>query len=78
MGEFTSSEGGELRVTIYAEFYDAAGNLLGTSVEHQYCLTMHEYLSIDLPCAGVDPANVASVTLFNRVSYWVAGVDEEY
>ena len=78
VGEFTSSEGGELRVTIYAEFYDAAGNLLGTSVEHQYCLTMHEYLSIDLPCAGVDPANVASVTLFNRVSYWVAGVDEEY
>ena len=78
VGEFTSSEGGELRVTIYAEFYDANGELVGTSITHQYCLTMHEYLPIDLPCEGLDPASVASVKLFNNVTYWVAGVDEEY
>ena len=78
VGEFTSSEGGELRVTIYAEFYDAEGALLGTSIEHRYCLTMHEYLPIDLPCEGLDPASVASVKLINNVTYWVAGVDEEY
>lgn len=78
VGEFTSSEGGELRVAIHAEFYDASGNLLGTSVEHQYCLAMHEYLAIDLPCAGLDAASVASVKLVNNVTYWVAGVDEEY
>ena len=78
VGEFTSSEGGELRVTIHAEFFDASGNLLGTSIEHQYCLTMHEYLSIDLPCDGLDPNAVASVKLVNNVTYWVAGVDEEY
>ncbi len=78
VGEFTSSEGGELRVTIHAEFYDASGELVGTSVEHQYCLTMHEYLPIDLPCDGLDTANVSSVKLFNNVTYWVAGVDQEY
>ena len=78
VGEFTSSEGGELRVTIHAEFYDASDDLLGISIEHQYCLTMHEYLSIDLPCEGLDPMSVASVKLLNNVTYWVAGVDEEY
>ena len=78
VGEFTSSEGGELRVTIYAEFYNASDELVGTSVEHQYCLTMHEYLPIDLPCEGLSAADVSSVKLLNKVSYWVAGVDQEY
>lgn len=78
VGQFTSSEGGELRITMHAEFYDADGNLLGSSPEHQWCLTMHEYLDIELPIEIDDVSKIASVTLLADISYWVTGVDEEY
>ena len=78
VGEVTSSEGGELRIRMYAEFLDAAGNVLGTSAEHQWCLTMHEYLTMELALDGVDPASIAAVNLVADISYWVAGVDQEY
>ena len=78
VGEVTSSEGGELRIRMHAEFLDASGNLLGSSTERQWCLTMHEYLPIELPFDTADISQIASVTLVANISYWVAGTDEEY
>ncbi len=77
-GQVTSSDGAELRVTMHCEFFDADGNSLGTSDEHQWCLTMHEHLAISFDFAIDDPSQIASVTLVANVTYWVAGVDEEY
>jgi Fe-S-cluster-containing dehydrogenase component len=78
VGSITSSEGGELRVKMKAEFYDKDGNLLGSSAEHQWCLTMHESLKIELPFETADVSKIASVTLVGNVSYWVKNVDKEY
>lgn len=77
-GQVTSSDGAELRVTMHCDFYDAAGALLGSSEEHQWCLTMHEHLPLDFDFAIDDHTKIASVTLVATVTYWVAGVDEEY
>ena len=78
VGEVTSSEGGELRIRMQADFYDADGNLIGSSAERQWCLTMHEYLTMEFPLDGVDASAVASVNLVADISYWVAGTDQEY
>lgn len=78
IGQVTSSEGAELRVTIHADMYDSGGTLLGSSVEHQYCLTMHEHLPIELEYDTSDASSIAAVTLVSNTTYWVAGVDEEY
>lgn len=78
VGQITSSEGGELRVKMYCDFYDADGNLLGTSDEHQWCLTMHEHLPIAFDFDTADASKIASVTLVANISYWVVGADEEY
>lgn len=77
-GQVTSSDGADLRVRIKADFYDANGGLIGSSVEHQYCMTMHEHLPIELEYDTSDYSNIASVTLVANISYWVEGVDEEY
>ena len=77
-GQVTSSEGAELRVRMTAEFYDKDGNLLGTSVEHQWCLTMHEHLEITLEYDCADYSDIASVKLVGNVGYWVSVSDVEY
>ena len=77
-GQVTSSDGAELRVTMHCEFFDADGASLGTSDEHQWCLTMHEHLVIEFDFDIDDPSKISSVTLVGNVTYWVAGVDEEY
>lgn len=78
VGQVTSSDGAELRVRMKADFYDGGGSLLGSSVEHQYCLTMHEHLPIELEWDGGDASNIAAVTLVGDIGYWVTGADEEY
>ena len=77
-GQVTSSDGAELRVRMSADFYDAQGNYLGSSVEHQYCMTMHEHLEITLEYACDDYSNIASVVLVGNVGYWVSVSDVEY
>ena len=78
VGEITSADGAELRVRMHASFFDADGNVLGDSAERQWCLTMHEYIPIELPIEIADASLVASVLLTANISYWVTGVDEEY
>ncbi len=78
VGEITSSDGAELRVRMQASFFDADGNSLGDSAERQWCLTMHEYIPIELPIELADPSQVARVLLTANISYWVSTVDEEY
>ena len=78
VGEITSSDGAELRVRMQASFFDADGNSLGDSAERQWCLTMHEYIPIELPIELADPSRVARVLLTANISYWVSTVDEEY
>lgn len=78
VGQVTSSDGAELRVRIRADFYDANGTLLGSSVEHQYCLTMHEHLAIELEYDTADYSSITAVTLVGDVGYWVTGADQEY
>ena len=78
VGQVTSSDGAELRVRIKAEFYDADGHLFGETVEHQYCMTMHEHMAIELESDVTDYSKIATVVLVANIGYWVAGVDEEY
>lgn len=78
VGQITSSDGAELRVRTYCDLYDAGGNLLGTTEEHQWCMTMHEHLACELACPDVAASQVKSVTLVTNISYWVTGEDEEY
>ena len=78
VGQVTSSDGAELRVRIKAEFYDANGHLIDESVEHQYCMTMHEHMPIELEWDTADYSAVTTVVLVANIGYWVAGVDEEY
>lgn len=78
VGQITSSDGAELRVRVRADMYDANGGLVGSSVEHQYCMTMHEHLPIELEYDAADCGNIASVTLVGDIGYWVTGADEEY
>lgn len=77
-GQITSSDGAELRVRMACDFYDASGALLGTSEEHQWCLTMHEHLPLDFHFDIADPSQIASVTIVGNISYWVSTEDEEY
>lgn len=78
VGQITSSEGGQLRVKMYCDFYDAGGELLGSTEEHQWCLTMHEHLPIAFDFETADASQIAGVTLVANISYWVEGTDEEY
>ncbi|MEE8716487.1 MAG: 4Fe-4S dicluster domain-containing protein [Coriobacteriales bacterium] len=78
VGEITSSDGAELRVRSSANLLDADGNVLATTAEHQWCMTMHEYVPITLEAQLDDPTKVAKVVLHTNISYWVTGVDEEY
>ena len=78
VGSVTSNDGAILRVQIYADFYDTAGNLVGTSVKHQYAMSLHESMPIELEYDTADYSSIATVNLVANISYWVAGVDEEY
>lgn len=78
VGVMGSSDGGALRLTLYAEFKDADGNVLGTSTEVRRCLRMHDEVEFDLTCPGITVDQVATVVIAGDVSYWVDGVDEEY
>lgn len=77
-GQVTSSDGAELRVRMHCDFTDASGNVLGSSEEHQWCLTMHEHLPMEFNFAIDDPSKIAGVTLVGNISYWVSTEDEEY
>ena len=78
VGKMGSSDGGALRLTLHAQFKDADGNILGTSVEVRRLLRMHDEVEFDLACDGIDASQVKTVTIAGDVSYWVDGVDEEY
>ena len=78
VGTMGSSDGGALRLTLHAEFKDAEGNLLGSSVEVRRLLRMHDEVEFDLACPGITADQVATVVIAGDVSYWVDGVDEEY
>lgn len=78
VGQVTSSDGADLRVTMHCEFFDANGDSLGTSEEHQWCMSMHEHLAIVFDFAIDDYTQIASVDLDANITYWVTGVDEEY
>lgn len=78
IGQVTSSDGADLRVKMHCDFYDASGNLLGSSEERQWCMSMHEHLEMAFTFETADVAAIASVTLVANVSYWVTDVDEEY
>ena len=78
VGTLGSSDGGALRLTLHAEFKDADGNVLGSSVEVRRLLRMHEECDLELSCDGIDASKVSVVTIAGDVSYWVDGVDEEY
>ena len=78
VGRIGSSDGGALRLTLHAEFKDADGNVLGSSVEVRRLLRMHDECDLELSCDGIDASQVAVVTIAGDVSYWVDGVDEEY
>ncbi len=77
-GQVTSNDGAILRVTMHADFYDANDNLLGSSEEHQYAMSIHEHLPIEFAFDTDDPSSIARVDLVAVISYWVAGVDQEY
>lgn len=77
-GQITSSDGAELRVRMHCEFFDASGASLGSSDEHQWCLTMHEHLPLDFHFEIADPSQIASVTIVGNISYWVSTEDKEY
>lgn len=78
VGQITSSDGAELRVKMYCDFYDASGGLLGTSEEHQWCLTLHETLPIEFHFEIADPSQIATVKIVGNISYWISTEDEEY
>ncbi len=78
VGKMGSSDGGALRLTIRADFKDADGNVLGSSAEVRRLMRMHDEVDFELPAEGIDPSQVAIVTIAGDVSYWVDGVDEEY
>ena len=78
VGTLGSSDGGALRLTLHAEFKDADGNVLGSSVEVRRLLRMHDECPLELDCDGIDASQVSVVTIAGDVSYWVDGVDEEY
>ena len=78
VGRIGSSDGGALRLTLHAEFKDADGNVLGSSVEVRRLLRMHDECDLELSCDGISVDQVAVVTIAGDVSYWVDGVDEEY
>lgn len=77
-GQVTSSDGAELRVRMHCEFFDADGNNLGASEEHQWCMTLHEHLPLDFHFDIDDPSVIAKVLLVGNISYWVSTEDEEY
>lgn len=77
-GQITSSDGAELRVRMHCEFEDEKGNNLGSSEEHQWCLTMHEHLPLEFSFATADPTAIKNVNLVANISYWVSTEDEEY
>lgn len=77
-GQVTSSDGAELRLRFFCDFYDASGNKLGTSAEHQWCLTMHESLPMAFDFDIADSSQIASVTLVGNISYWISTEDKEY
>mgnify|MGYP002771554793 CR=1 FL=1 len=78
VGKMGSSDGGALRLTIRADFKDADGNVLGSSAEVRRLMRMHDEVDFELAAEGIDPSQVALVTIAGDVSYWVDGVDEEY
>lgn len=78
VGTVGSSDGGALRLTLHAEFKDADGNVLASSVEVRRLLRMHDEVDLELAGDGVDASKVKTVTIAGDVSYWVDGVDEEY
>lgn len=78
VGTLGTSDGGALRLTLHAEFKDADGNVLGSSVEVRRLLRMHDECPLELGCDGIDASQVSVVTIAGDVSYWVDGVDEEY
>ena len=57
---------------------DASGNVLGSSEEHMWCMSIHEHLPLEFSFAIDDPSQIAEVVLIGDISYWVKGVDEEY
>ena len=77
-GQVTSSDGADLRVKMHCDFKDASGNVLGSSEEHMWCMSIHEHLPLEFSFAIDDPSQIAEVVLVGDISYWVKGVDEEY
>lgn len=77
-GQVTSSDGADLRVKMHCDFKDASGNVLGSSEEHMWCMSIHEHLPLEFSFAIDDPSQIAEVVLIGDISYWVKGVDEEY